>query len=161
MTLQRDETMATQSHDDSRDEAASRVSKWEVVRADHDDGDISYEVYSSEPYKFLFAIYEDLNSRAKAIVDDIVANHNARLSPSPRDQAFGAMLVALEAAANQFEFYAREHGGKAERALALGLSKDAVTANKKAAVNAEFAARCRTAIVLARSVDTKPEENGQ
>jgi hypothetical protein len=52
--------------------------RWEVQRQDFDDGRISYEVWSVEPYDFLFAIYQDLTPTAKAIADEIVASHNAR-----------------------------------------------------------------------------------
>lgn len=50
---------------------------WEVVRQDFCDGRIAYEVWSVEPYAFLFAIYEDLTPAAKQIAESIVRDHNA------------------------------------------------------------------------------------
>ena len=54
------------------------MSTWEVQRQDFDDGRIAYEVWSDEPYEFLFAIYQDLTPAAKAIAEEIVASHNAK-----------------------------------------------------------------------------------
>ena len=53
------------------------MSVWEVQRQDSDDEQIAYEIWSVEPYEFLFAIYQDLTPAAKAIADEIVASHNA------------------------------------------------------------------------------------
>jgi hypothetical protein len=51
---------------------------WEVLRVDHDGGQIVYEVWSLKPYEFLFGIHDDLTPNAKAIAEEIVASHNAR-----------------------------------------------------------------------------------
>lgn len=63
--------------------ASKEYALWEVQRVDHDGGQIVYEVWSVEPYAFLFGIHDDLTHKAKAIATSIVAEHNCRLVPTP------------------------------------------------------------------------------
>jgi hypothetical protein len=51
-------------------------SAWMVERRDHDSGYISYEVWSQRPFTRLFCISEHDNKAAKAIAENIVAQHN-------------------------------------------------------------------------------------
>lgn len=137
----------------ARKYAAGGVDRWEVVRVDHDCGDISYEVYSSEPYGFLFAIYEDLNSRAKAIADGIVADHNARLSPSPRDQACSAMLAAIERVEET-----KSSSYKARNGRVMGIQDD--SGEMCWIVDHEAIYELEEAAKLARSAGIEPGEGG-
>lgn len=50
--------------------------KWIVERHDLESGYISYEVWCLEPYTRLFCISERDNRAAKALAEDIVAQHN-------------------------------------------------------------------------------------
>lgn len=61
-------------------------------------------------------------------------------------KAYQPMREALEKTARQFEFYAREHAQKADRALSAGKLDEATTSIAKGKANAEFAAMCRAAL---------------
>lgn len=63
--------------------ASKEYALWELQRVDHDGSQIVYEVWSVEPYAFLFGIHDDLTPDAKAIATSIVAEHNCRLVPTP------------------------------------------------------------------------------
>jgi len=59
------------------------------------------------------------------------------------------LVEALRKGADQFDFYAREHAVKSDRALSAGLFEEAKSSAAKAKVNADFAARARA--ILSRA----------
>lgn len=66
--------------------------------------------------------------------------------PSPSLERVAVLEAKLAKAAEQFEFYAREHRAKARNAQFNGLMVNAESAISKAEINERFAAECRAAL---------------
>ena len=71
---------------------AKYAGEWTVERRDREDGYISYEVWCLSPYTPLFSISEFDNRAAKALAEQIAADHNRRAAPT------AGLREALEAA---------------------------------------------------------------